>query len=192
MADETGNAGAGTGGLEQTRTLDRFLADVERRALRLASIATGNTEEALDIVQDAMLKLVHRYPNRSEEEWGLLFQRILQNTIRDWHRRSRIRNYLRIWSDPAAEPDTDGIENLPDGSARDPERTTCNDHALAVLEQALRALPLRQQQVFLLRAWEGLDVARTAAVMGCSQGSVKTHYSRAVHKLRALLGEHWP
>ncbi|MDX1605024.1 MAG: RNA polymerase sigma factor [Candidatus Competibacterales bacterium] len=168
---------------ERTRALDRFLAGVERRALRLAEIAVGDREEALDIVQDAMCRLSRRYGDRDPQEWGALFQRILQNRIRDAYRRRAVRNRLRIWlGEEAPDPG-----ELPDRHGRTPEQQLQGEQALARLEQALRRLPLRQQQAFLLRAWEGLDVAQTARALGCSAGSVKTHYFRAVQRLRGLL-----
>ena len=166
--------------------LDRFLAGVERRAFRMAQIATGNREEALDIVQDAMLQLAHRYGRREEQEWGALFQRILQNRIRDWYRRSQVRSRVLGWFGAGREDD-DPIAELPDERTPGPEREHANERLREALDAALHALPLRQQQAFLLRAWEGLDVAQTASAMGVSEGSVKTHYSRAVHALRGRL-----
>ena len=177
--------------LDSHAALDRFLAGVERRALRMAEIATGNRDEALDIVQDAMLGLAHKYGARSEAEWGPLFHRILQSRIHDWYRRGKVRNRLFAWFSNDDEYDDDPLDRLPDPHAARPEDRLGLDRAGAALQHALQSLPVRQQQVFLLRAWEGLDVADTAAAMGCSQGSVKTHYSRAVHRLREVLGDHW-
>lgn len=180
--------------LEDSRALDRFLASIERRAFRLAQIATGHDEDAHDLVQDAMLKLVERYAGRDESEWGPLFHRILQSKIRDWYRRTKVRHRWRVWfgRDQDGEEDENPLDSIADAGAPSPEHQFKTKHAAAALEEALRTLPLRQQQVFLLRAWEELDVAHTAAAMGCSEGSVKTHYFRAVHALRTLLGEHWP
>ena len=159
--------GERVGSLDRTQALDRFLAGIERRAFRMAHIATGNKDEALDLVQDAMLKLAHKYGERAEEEWGPLFHCILQSRIRDWYRRERVRNRLReFFRSPHDEEEREDV--------------------------ALRALPLRQQQAFLLRIWEELDVAQTAQAMGCSQGSVKTHLFRALQVLRTRLGAHWP
>ncbi len=173
--------------------LNRFLAGVERRALRIAEIATRGHEEALDIVQDSMLKLAQRYGRRPEEEWAPLFHRILQSRIRDWYRRHAVRRRFRVWLDRGGdeEPAGDPIEALADPRANDPESRLHRQRSLGQLELALGALPPRQQQAFLLRAWEGMGVAQTARAMGCSQGSVKTHYHRALRALREGLGDDW-
>lgn len=180
--------------LDDARALDRFLAGVERRAFRMAQLATGHDDEALDLVQDAMLKLVERYGTRDEAEWGPLFHRILQSKIRDWYRRTRVRSRWRLWLGAAddGEDAADPLEAIADPTATTAEHQLKVKDAAAALDEALRALPFRQQQAFLLRAWEELDVAQTAAAMGCSEGSVKTHYFRAVQTLRKRLGNHWP
>lgn len=180
--------------LEDSRALDRFLASIERRAFRMAKIATGQDEDAHDLVQESMLKLVERYRTHNEAEWAPLFHRILQSKIRDWYRRAKVRNRWRVWTgrrDDDEEP-SDVLESIADSVTPSADYHLQTKHAAAALDQALRSLPLRQQQAFLLRAWEELDVAATAAAMGCSEGSVKTHYFRAVHTLRKLLGAHWP
>ena len=180
--------------LNHTQALDHFLAGVERRALRMAQIATGNNDEALDLVQEAMIKLVQHYADRDGSEWGPLFHCILQSRIRDWYRRTKVRNRWREWFGKGPENEDDGedpLEAVADPSAK-PDEELKIKRAGAALEQALRTLPLRQQQAFLLRAWEELDVAQTAAAMQCSEGSVKTHFFRAVRALRKQLGEHWP
>jgi len=158
----------------------------------MAQFATGNRDEALDIVQDAMLALASRYGRRGSDEWGPLFHRILQSRIHDWYRRRRTQHRWLVWLGSDNDDDEDPLAALPDPDARRPEEQLGNTRAGAALETALASLPLRQQQAFLLRTWEGLDVAATAAAMGCSEGSVKTHYSRAVHTLRELLEDHWP
>ena len=178
--------------LQASATLDRFLAGVERRALRMAEFATGNRDEALDIVQDAMLTLARRYGGHAEDEWAPLFHRILQNRILDWHRRHRVRRRWLAWLGTNDDDGDDPLAQLPDPDTRRPEDLLGHRRAGDALQSALQQLPLRQQQAFLLRTWEGLDVAGTAAAMGCSEGSVKTHYSRAVHALREKLGDHWP
>lgn len=175
--------------LDDTAALDRFLAGVEKRAFRMARFATGDTEEALDLVQEAMFTLARRYARRPESEWGALFHRILQNRIRDWYRRQKVRNRLTGWLRWHEDDGDDPVENLPDREQHGPQAQVDNADFHARLEAALQELPLRQQQTFLLRVWEGLDVNETARAMGISSGSVKTHYSRAVHALRAKLGD---
>lgn len=157
----------------------------------MAVIATGNRDDALEIVQDAMLKLVQKYADKSPEEWGPLFTRIIQSTIRDWYRRSKVRNGFRkfFWgTDESSSNDAmDGFEHP---TVFKPEDQLGHSQTMQALDQALTELPLRQQQAFLLRQWQGLDVKQTAAAMGCSTGSVKTHLSRAIIKLQDKLGEH--
>jgi len=182
-------AAAGRIALDRKQTLERFLSGIERRAFVTARLATGNVEEAHDIVQDAMLQLVRRYAARDESEWGALFHRILQRRIYDWYRRTRVRNRWRVWFNRDDDDAGDPMENLPGADADDPLKRLATGRAMDTLETALARLPLRQQQAFVLRVWDGLDVEQTARAMGCSAGSVKTHYSRAVHSLRAWLGD---
>ena len=143
-----------------------------------------------------MVKLVQKYADRQESEWGPLFHTILQSRIKDWYRRNWVRTRWRVWFASSTQGEEsegeDPIQQLPDTLTADPSEQTERTQAMAVLEQSLRTLPLRQQQAFLLRAWEGFDVAETAQAMGCSEGSVKTHYSRAVHSLRKHLEEFEP
>ena len=175
------------------RQLDRFLAAVEHRAFHIARIAVRSDDEALDIVQEAMLGLVRRYGNRPAAQWRPLFFRILESRITDWHRRRKVRNRWRLWPDKAIGDDEgDGIEQLPDPRGSQPWQQLHRQNGISRLSRALERLPLRQQQAFLLRAWEGLSVADTAAAMGCSTGSVKTHYSRATHSLRHILEDYSP
>lgn len=182
--------------LDSSLSMDRFLASVERRAYRMAQIATNSTEDALDIVQDSMFRLVKKYGSKPEAEWKPLFYRILINRIRDWYRRNRVRNRWRIRLIPGrkgTENDAaDPIESLPDPARHNPADQVIIGDSVAALDAAIQTLPLRQQQAFLLRAWEGLSVRETAVVMKCSTGSVKTHYARAVRTLRKLLEDHWP
>lgn len=159
----------------------------------MAEIATGNRQDALDILQESMYKLVEKYAGRDPEEWPPLFYTILQSRIRDWHRREFIRNRFRVWFGSSTdEQDTDPLDNIADTSGKNPEQELQHRQSSRVLDQAVRALPARQQQAFMLRVFEGLDVAETARIMGCSAGSVKTHYSRAVQALRKALGEGQP
>ena len=179
--------------LQREQQLNRFFAEVERRALRFAEIAVRDRDEALDLVQDAMIKLARNYAGKPEEEWTPLFYRILQNGIRDWHRRQMVRNRVMVWFGRGgnADNDYDPIAQAPDPIGRTPEEQLEAGEAMLKLEQAVVRLPARQREAFMLRTFEGLDVAGTATAMGCSEGSVKTHYSRAVHTLREALGEHW-
>ncbi len=157
----------------------------------MARLTTGNVDDAHDIVQEAMLTLVRSYAKRGEQEWGPLFHTILQSRIADWHRRSRVRNRFRIWfGDKDEDDEADPLQNIADGRSPNPSGQLQDKQAMAALETAIRKLPARQQQAFLLRVWEGLDVAQTARAMKCSEGSVKTHYSRAVHALREQLEDH--
>jgi RNA polymerase sigma-70 factor (ECF subfamily) len=189
----TGDINAGVGTLPREQELNRFFTEVEKRALRIAEIAVRDRDEALDLVQNAMIKLARNYAGRGEDEWTPLFYRILQNGVRDWHRRQAVRNRVMVWFGRTRDPDNeyDLIAAAPDPMGRTPDEELENREAMVSLEAAIRQLPPRQQEAFMLRTFEGLDVAGTASAMGCSQGSVKTHYSRAVHTLRDLLGEHW-
>ena len=168
---------------------------VERRAFRIAQLQLRDVEDALDAVQDAMLQLAKRYAQRPSEEWAPLFYRILESRIRDCQRRRKVRNRVLTFfggqrdDDPDELPDP--IASAPDPAGVDPRELVAQREAMAALEIALQALPARQREAFLLRILEGLDVAETAKAMGCSEGSVKTHLSRAMHSLRETLGEHW-
>ena len=190
--DPATNAEGGV--LDQTKQLDRFLVDIERRAFRIAQIALRDVDDALDAVQDAMIKLASRYAARPPIEWRPLFHRILENTIRDMQRRRAIRRRVMAWV-PRWRQDAETADEDPVDLAADPHPhgadSAMRAQALEQLDASLRRLPARQRQAFVLRNFEGLDVAETAAAMACSEGSVKTHYSRAVHALRARLGEVW-
>ena len=171
--------------------MDKFLADIQGRAFRMAQIATGNSDDALDLVQDAMFKLVEKYSDRQADEWGPLFHRILHSRIHDWYRRNKVRNRFRSWLGTDDDDLEDPIQTAKDEYGRSPEQELLTGSSMEKLQSALENLPLRQQQAFLLRAWEGLDVKQTALAMSCAEGSVKTHYSRAVHSLREQLGDYW-
>lgn len=182
-------------GLDKLQEMDQFLAGVESRAYRMALIATNSREDALDIVQDAMLRLVRRYSDRSTDDWPPLFYRILQSVIRDWYRRSKVRNRWRTFlGSKRAGDETASEDPIEAGvAANDPEPgdRLASTRAIEQLDRHIHQLPLRQQQAFLLRQWEGLSVSQTAAAMGCSDGSVKTHLSRALKTLREQLQDHW-
>jgi len=188
VSDQT----TGTRALQKEQQLNRFLAEVERRALRIAEIGVRNRDDALDLVQDAMIKLARNYSDRSSDEWTPLFYRILQNGVRDWHRRQAVRNRVMVWFGRSKRDDEDFdiVAAAPDPMGRSPDEELQNSEAMDSLESAVHELPLRQREAFMLRTFEGLDVAGTAVAMGCSEGSVKTHYSRAIHSLRDTLREH--
>src|SRR5580692_6577253 len=180
--------------LEYSKELEKFLAEIERRAFRMAQVALRDADDALDVVQDAMLKLTRSYASRPSAEWRPLFYRILENGIRDLQRRRTVRKRVMTWlPGPKEDPDNeaqDPLENVADGGPDAPE-ILMQSQAMDKLEESLRALPARQREAFMLRNFEGMDVAETASAMACSEGSVKTHYSRAVHALRERLGEVW-
>lgn len=170
--------------------LNHFLASVELKAYRIARAALRHDEDALDAVQDAMLQLARAYADRPAPEWKPLFYRILQNRIRDLQRRRTVRDRVMAWLPFTSDEDS---ANDPIAAAASPDLPAAEraelDETMVALQRAVTALPMRQRQVFLLRTLEGLDVAQTARAMGCSQGSVKTHYFRALRALRAQLGD---
>ncbi len=182
--------------LATLQEISAFLAEVERRAFKQAMFAVRDEDAALDVVQDAMLKLTEKYSEKPLSELPMLFQRILQNTIHDHFRRRKVRlTWTTVLSSlgkgDEKDEDFDPLETLPSKSdsnlAADPAAQLEQVQILGVVEDALSRLPARQREAFLLRYWEELDVAETAAAMGCSEGSVKTHCSRAVHALAAML-----
>lgn len=180
--------------LASPQQLSCFLEAVERRAFKQAMFAVHDEEAALDIVQDAMLKLAEKYGDRPDDEYPMLFQRILQNTIRDYYRRSKVRS---MWTtllsafSPDDDEDYDPLETLAadedEAGPKTPESKLLQAQTLNLIEDEIKKLPLRQQEAFLMRYWEDMDVAETAAAMGCSEGSVKTHCSRATHTLAIAL-----
>ncbi|MBP6383189.1 MAG: RNA polymerase sigma factor [Pseudomonadales bacterium] len=170
-----------------------FLRSIERRGFLMARMALGNDDDALDAMQDTMMRLVQRYANRPAAEWRPLFYRILRNRITDTRRRRTIRSRLFGWLEQREdEEEQDPLERIADPAALDPGRIVAGNETAEALMTAVARLPDRQQQAFMLRCWEGLSTAETASAMGCTEGSVKTHYSRAVHALRERLGEHYP
>jgi RNA polymerase sigma-70 factor, ECF subfamily len=175
----------------QTRALNQFLAGVELKAFKIAQAALRHEDDALDAVQDAMLQLARAYAKRPPEEWKPLFYRILENRIRDMQRRRTVRGRVMAWLPLRGEDDDEDADPVAQAPSLEPQpvRRLELDEAVGALEKALERLPPRQRQAFLLRTLEGCDVAETALAMGCSEGSVKTHYFRAVQALRAQLGE---
>jgi RNA polymerase sigma-70 factor (ECF subfamily) len=170
------------------KELSDFLQSVERRAFKQTVYAVRDDHAALDIVQDAMMKLAEKYGNNPVTEFPMLFQRILQNTMRDFWRRQKVRNLwttlLSSFGGGNGEDEHDPLETIDvEDDSDEPSAQLERNQTIKLIERALQKLPGRQREAFVLRYWEELDVAQTAAMMGCSQGSVKTHCSRAVHTL---------
>jgi RNA polymerase sigma-70 factor (ECF subfamily) len=176
--------------LESRVAIEAFLREVETRAFKIALMNMRDRDEALDIVQDSMIQLVRKYSRRPSEEWRPLFYRILQNRIRDMQRRRTVRSRVLSFFGGVESEEYDPIVTAPGPAADNPLDQVLAHDAMQALEQALLMLPARQREAFALRNFEGLDVAQTAEAMNCTAGSVKTHYSRAVHRLRELLREH--
>jgi len=170
-------------------TIEQFLKEVQSKAFRMAEIATKNQADALDIVQDTMIKLVEKYSDKPSNEWKPLFYRILQSKTMDYFRKKTIQNKIFFWRNNQSS-DEDFIDEIDNASDHiTPERELDGRNDLKVVSKALKKLAPRQQQCFMLRSWEGLSVKETALAMGCSDGSVKTHYSRAKEALKKALGD---
>lgn len=167
------------------------MAGVERSAYRKAVVLTGNAEDALDILQDAMYKLVKKYSDSCPNEWGPLFQVILRNRILDYYRDSRIRNKYFVWfSDTDSDTGINNMENFPDKNSLSPEEELSQNAGMAELDIAVQRLSPKQQQVFMLRVLEGLSVAETAKIMKSSESTVKTHYFRALNGLKVKISDY--
>ena len=166
---------------DKKHQLDDFLQGIEKRAFKIAEFAVSDPDEALDLVQNSMIKLVQRYSAKNPDEWTLLFYRILQNEIKDWKRKAWVRGWF------LGRHDSEVDELVEKSIYATPEQPLQQADIAATIHTAIGQLPQRQQQVFLLRCWEGLDIKQTAKVMGCSSGSVKTHYSRALAFLQNCL-----
>ncbi|MFA0810621.1 RNA polymerase sigma factor [Microbulbifer epialgicus] len=172
--------------------MNQFLAQVEKRAFTMANFAVGNRDDALDIVQDSMLALVKNYSGRDRAEWRPLFFTILNNRITDWHRHNKKLSRWQLIRDklPGAADEDDVVPTeWIDTQGSTPHSALVGERLLVAIDGAIGLLPLRQQQAFMLRCVEGFDVAETARAMSCSQGSVKTHLSRAMRSLRIHLEE---
>jgi RNA polymerase sigma-70 factor (ECF subfamily) len=186
--------------LATRQELSDFLAEAERRAYKQALFAVRDEHVALDIVQDSMMKLALKYASKPTEELPLLFQRIMQNTIRDYYRRQKIRS---LWTTLFSaftpndqnknQEDFDILETLqikPESNfAQEPDAQLERAQLIGLIEKAMEILPARQREAFILRYWEEMSLAETALIMKCSEGSVKTHCSRAVHALATILRE---
>jgi RNA polymerase sigma-70 factor (ECF subfamily) len=176
--------------VESNRELESFLRGVATRAFRIARLSLRDDADAFDAVQEAMIRLARRYGDRPADEWTPLFYAILRNCVNDELRGRRSRGSLLQWVMRLGGTDsTDGEVAGMSQAPLQPAREFESEQRLRELDLAIRRLPARQREAFLLRNVEELDVSATARAMGCSEGSVKTHYSRAVHALRDLLGE---
>ncbi len=178
--------------LATEQELSDFLRSIDKRAFKRTSYTVRDEHAALDIVQDAMLRLAEKYGDRPAAEMPLIFQRILSNATMDWFRRQKVRNAVLVnLGEFEGEDDFDLLETLvsKDGAlgAESAADSVGRRQTLMRIEAAIAELPTRQREAFLLRYWEEFDVAETAAAMGCSEGSVKTHCSRAVHALARVL-----
>jgi RNA polymerase sigma-70 factor (ECF subfamily) len=181
--------------LASEQELNQFLASVEKRAFKRSYYHVRDEDAALDIVQDSMMKLAEHYGDKPLDELPMLFQRILSNTTLDWFRRQKTKNALfsnfNEFESQQSQDDFDVLEILAplEGHERSEsaEDTVNSQQIVAEIEIEIQKLPARQREAFLLRYWEELDVAETAAAMGCSEGSVKTHCSRAVQALDKAL-----
>ena len=175
--------------------MSEVLASIERRAFKQAMFAVRDQDTALDLVQDAMLRLTERYSDRPAAELPPLFTRILQNAVTDHFRRQKVRNLWTTLLSSLQGDDEDGERDVLDTLEPEPgsrQAETAADQVersqvLAILEEEIQRLPRRQREAFVMRYWEDLDVAETAQAMGCSEGSVKTHCSRATHALAEAL-----
>ena len=174
-------------------SMDEFLQSIERRAFHMARMATGSRDDALDIVQDAMFKLVEKYSAKSVDQWRPLFYRILNRKITDHYRRNAVKKKLFSLASLGLKVGDEGADLIDRAEGRKsdaPDQSVARALQMEVLSKAIVQLPGRQRQAFMLRCWDGMSTAITAETMGCSQGSVKTHYSRAIHSLRASLEEY--
>jgi RNA polymerase sigma-70 factor, ECF subfamily len=181
--------------LASDKELSDFLKSIERRAFKRVAYAIRDSDSALDVVQDSMIRLAEKYIDRPAAELPLLFQRILSNATMDWFRRQKVRranvkNFSEFeFSNEDGEFNAVEFLAIPDDSmaTESPSDSVSRSQILLAIDHEISRLPTRQREAFLLRYWEELDVAETASVMGCSEGSVKTHCSRAVHSLAATL-----
>ena len=174
--------------IQHSETIEQFLGRVEKKAYKMAEISTKDHAEALDLVQEAMLKLVTNYSEKPCKQWQPLFYRILHNKIMDWHRQQTVKRMLFFWKSTGdEEQDSQCITEQVSLGNDSPEDFMANEQLQESSVAALANLSVKQQQCFMLRSWEGLSVAETADIMQCSQGSVKTHYFRAVQKIKETL-----
>lgn len=176
--------------------MEQFFKAVEKKAFRMIQIATGDADDALDLLQDSMMKFVRSYGDKPQGEWKPLFYRVVQNNIRDWYRKEKVKQTVFGWlpgfGNKDEQKEIDPMQAVADKSDTGALNRLKALQAMEKLEEALKKLPQRQQQVFLLRAWEGLSISETANAMNCTDGTVKTHYSRALNSLKRELEGVWP
>jgi RNA polymerase sigma-70 factor (ECF subfamily) len=182
--------------MASAQELDQFLAGVEKKAFKQAVYAVRDEAAALDVIQDAMISLAQKYGDRPAAEFPLIFTRILQNRIHDWFRRQKVRStyetpFSALGAGMDGGEDFDPLELIEireEGQMpSDASTALAKRQLLATLEQEISKLPHRQREAFLMRYWDELSTSETALAMGCSEGSVKTHCSRAAHTLAAAL-----
>lgn len=175
-------------------TMEQFLRHIERRAFHMARLSTGQSETAMDIVQDSMYKLVEKYSEKQVQDWKPLFYRILSSRLTDYYRRKAVRDRVFSWSKSShsgeAADTVDPIERASGRNSETPDEMLMRSQRIHQLNNSVQQLPNRQRQAFMLRCWEGLSTADTATAMAISEGSVKTHYSRAMHALRNMLEDY--
>jgi RNA polymerase sigma-70 factor (ECF subfamily) len=176
---------------ERRRQLDDFFKQQQTRAFKMAYVMTQNQDDALELVQDSMLRLVRNYAAKPSGEWRMLFYRILQNCIKDFYRRQAIRKLFTVFSSADESPEEELARQATHNPHDNPYQTLEQSSELTLIISALQTLPSRQQQTFLLRAWQEFSVSETADILSVSPGSVKTHYSRALERLRELLGDRY-
>ena len=171
--------------------IDQFLKHIEKRAFHMARLSTRSLEDAHDIVQESMYKLVQKYTDKDSSAWKPLFYRILNSKITDYYRRNAVKDRLFPWKKTDIEDAQDyfntAVEQGIARSSEEPDAMMIRQQNTAKLASHIQALARRQKQAFMLRTWEGLSTRETAKAMGCSEGSVKTHYSRAMIRLRSML-----
>lgn len=169
---------------------DQFFKSNEQSAFKMSVALIKHREDALEIVQDSMLNLVRHYAHKPSEEWTLLFYRIVQNKIKDHQRKKSFRNLFHIFSNQQDDDNEDDIIERSQDQQPTPDEQLQQSNNMQHILSALNVLPLRQKQTFILRAWQEFSVKETAFTLSISEGSVKTHYSRALAQLRTLLGDH--
>lgn len=171
------------------KRLKLFMQEISGRALvMMESACHGQQDIAMDLVQEAFIALHQYYANKSTEEWYPLFYTILNNKMQDWRRKEARRQQRFGWLKlNPLQDDTDETYDIPDKTQIEPSIALLQELTVKEIYSAVQALPVRQQQAFMLRAWEGFDTATTANIMNCSEGSVKTHYHRAIQSLKSTL-----